>query len=68
MFFKPAGYALRRLDGTWHNHIRGDMIVEGSLVIAQDGRHFVRTNEKDQYGFIIYAEGHKTHFYRSFGE
>lgn len=66
---EPDGFVLIRADGQEHNTIRGDLIPSDTLVIVEDGRHFVGTGENaDNKGcgeFRIYREGHKTHNYVS---
>lgn len=62
---EPAGFTLIRSDGRRHNRIRGDLIPADSLVIVEDGRHFVRAGERDEVGFEVYSEGHRTFSYRS---
>lgn len=64
---EPDGFTLVKADGARANRIRGDLIPGDTLVIAEGGRHFVRTGDKDESGFLIYAEGYKTHEYRSHG-
>lgn len=60
---EPDGYSLVRFDGRRHNRIRGDLIPPDSLVVVQDGRFFVRTNRKDESGFAVYREDHRTFVY-----
>lgn len=62
---EPHGYTLIREDGTRHNRIRGDLIPVDAIVIIEDGRRFVRTDETDDVGFEVYREGHGTFEYVS---
>lgn len=59
---------LIRSDGTSHNTIRGDHIPIGTIVIEEDGRYFVCTQERDANGSLIFRENHKTCHYISHGE
>lgn len=61
--WEPQGFTLIRFDGRRHNRIRGDLIPPDSLVVVQDGRFFVRTGRKDDGGFDIYREDHRTFAY-----
>ena len=65
---QPDGFVLHRADGVRHNVIRGDLIAADTMVIVQDGRHFVATGEQaDDYqgDWRLYREGHKVHDYQS---
>lgn len=68
-FFRaePSGFTLIRSDGSQHNRIRGDLIPSGTLVIVEDGRHFVRTEDWDAADFLVFREGHKTFEYKGSG-
>lgn len=63
--FRPDGYTIEREDGQRHNRIRGDLIPSDALVIEEDGRVFVRTGIRDEHGFAVYREGHRTFHYVS---
>lgn len=65
---QPHGRTLIRHDGRRHNRIRGDLIPVDSLVIVQDGRVFVRTDEADDSGFEIFREDHRTREYKSWND
>lgn len=58
---QPYARSLIRRDGRRHNRIRGDLVSARCLVIVEDGRVFVRTDELDGDGCEIYREGHRTH-------
>lgn len=65
---EPDGFVLEREDGKRHNVIRGDLIPADTMVIIEDGRHFVNTGEQsDEFSgdWRLYREGHATHAYHS---
>ncbi len=62
---EPKGFTLIRADGQIHNRIRGDLIPRDSIVVEEDGRHFVRASEADDSGFEVYREGFRTFSYKS---
>lgn len=66
--FSPPGYTLIDQFGRRHNRVNGNAWSHHILVIRTDGISFVRTNERDDDGFLVYTEDHLTYDYESHGE